>query len=130
MDIPWMKKFKGKKHSKWNGGRIVTSFGYILIYSPKHPNRNKMGKGYVLEHRLIMEKKIGRFLTKKEVVHHLNGIKSDNRIENLLLTTKSQHVAHHKSLEGCSESARKKHKKNILKIDRDPKTGRLLKTKN
>ena len=52
-----VKKYKGKNHSKWNGGRIVTPFGYILKYSPSHPHKNKMGKGYVLEHRLVMEKK-------------------------------------------------------------------------
>src|SRR3990167_5572032 len=127
MDIPQLKKYKGKLHSKWNGGRIVTAMGYVLKYAPNHPNKNKMGKGYVFEHRLIMEKKLNRFLTKNEVVHHINGIKDDNTIKNLVLTTKSEHTAHHKHIEGCNENARKKHKINILKINRDPKTGRLLK---
>lgn len=57
--------------------------GYILIYSPEHPNRTK--KNHVFEHRLVMEKKIGRFLKKDEQVHHRNGIKNDNRIENLAI---------------------------------------------
>lgn len=124
-----MEKYKGKNHSKWNGGRIITQAEYVLIYSPRHPNRNRMGKGYVFEHRLVMEKKIKRFLTKNEVVHHINGIRSDNRIKNLVLITKSNHVAHHKHLEGCKESARKKHKINVKKIKRDKKTGRFLLTK-
>ena len=126
MDIKWLKKYKGKNHSKWNGGRIVTPFGYILKYSPSHPHKNKMGKGYVLEHRLVMEKKIGRYLKKKEVIHHINGIKDDNRIENLVLTTKSEHVAHHKHLEGCSDEARKKHKKNFENFEIDSKTGLII----
>jgi hypothetical protein len=116
-----MKKYKGKLHSKWNGGRIMATNGYVLIYSPKHPNRNKMGKGYVLEHRLIMEKSIGRFLTKREIVHHINGQKTDNRIENLVLTTNSKHVAHHKHIEGCSDSAKIKHTINVNKLKRNDK---------
>jgi len=56
--------------------------GYKLVYSPKHPNAKK---NYMREHRLVVEKKIGRYLNKEEVVHHINEIKDDNRIENLML---------------------------------------------
>lgn len=83
---------KGEKHNHWKGGRIVTSFGYVRIYSPKHPS-NRFG--YVLEHRLVMEKKIGRYLTKEEVVHHLNGVKNDNRPENLAILEAGEHTHHH-----------------------------------
>lgn len=69
-------------------GRI-TDRGYILVYSPEHPYRTK--NKYVLEHRLVMEKKLGRYLTKDEVVHHLNGIKNDNRPENLCVIKKENH---------------------------------------
>ena len=48
--------------------------GYILTYSPDHPSRNS--KGYVPEHRLVMEAHLGRLLTADEVTHHKNGIKS------------------------------------------------------
>jgi len=64
-------------------GRIGQSNGYIRIFKPNHPNSSK--QGYILEHRLIIEKNIDRLLKKDEHIHHINGIKDDNRIENLML---------------------------------------------
>jgi hypothetical protein len=63
-------------------GRITRN-GYIAILSPYHPF--KRCDGYVFEHRLVMEKMIKRFLKPEECCHHINGIKTDNRIENLML---------------------------------------------
>ena len=80
----------------------IDSDGYIRIYSPKHPF--KQSNGYVTEHRLVIEKKLGRFLRKDEVVHHVNSIKNDNREENLVVLTKSQHhIIHAKETKiyGC-----------------------------
>lgn len=72
------------------------SQGYIYLYRPDHPNSQK--KGYVAEHRLAMEEKIGRYLTKEECVHHLNGIRDDNRLENLeLCSTHGEHTKLHHS---------------------------------
>ena len=65
--------------------------GYINVYRPKHPNCNKYG--YVPEHRLIMERNIGRYLTNKEHVHHINGIRDDNWILNLRLFSHSEHIS-------------------------------------
>lgn len=64
--------------------------GYILVYLPNHPRAIK--KGYIFEHRFVMESKLGRYLFPDEVVHHINGIKTDNRIENLELYTNSKHI--------------------------------------
>ena len=70
---------------------IIT--GYIKIYSPNHPFAKK---GYVLEHRLVVEKKIGRYLKPEECVHHLNEIRDDNRIENLMLfKNNKEHMKFH-----------------------------------
>lgn len=75
-----------EKSHLWKGGRHKTKKGYINILHPR------FGKGrYVMEHRLVMEKKLGRCLTSKEYVHHLNGVKDDNRPENLILTSSKNH---------------------------------------
>jgi len=80
---------KGENSSRWNGGRCIVRGGYIDIFKPDHPFAR--GGKYVKEHRLVMEKRIGRFLSQKEQVHHINGIKDDNRIENLKLIGEQPH---------------------------------------
>lgn len=62
--------------------------GYLYVYYRAHPYADKTGR--VLEHRLIFEQKLGRYLLPFESVHHKNGVKNDNRIENLELWLKVQ----------------------------------------
>ena len=77
-----LKKRVGLMASQWKGGKVMIR-KYRYIYFPHHPNCTK--GGYVAEHRLVMEDHIGRYLTKKEVVHHLNEVPTDNHIGNLVL---------------------------------------------
>lgn len=78
---------RGKKHPNWKGGRKKQN-DYILIYKPEHPSAKW---GYILEHRLVMENYLGRYLESWEYVHHKNGIRDDNRLDNLEIVIAQKH---------------------------------------
>ena len=78
----------GKDSPFWKTGRVLTGDGYVRIYHPNHPS---VIGNHVLEHRLVMEHTLGRYLKPNEIVHHLNGNKLDNRPENLVVTSPSEH---------------------------------------
>jgi hypothetical protein len=82
----------GEKSTSWKGGRIVR-YGYVLVRDPSHPHA--MSHGYVREHIKIMVELIGRPLYRGENVHHINGDRADNRIENLQLISSAAHSALH-----------------------------------
>jgi len=83
----------GEKSYRWKGGKRINSEGYVLSLVYQHPYITN--DGYMMEHRLIMEKTIGRYLFPEEVIHHINGIRNDNRIENLKLINKNEHSKYH-----------------------------------
>lgn len=87
----------GAENHRWKGGRGVWGHGYIGIKLFPDDFFFPMVdcKGYVGEHRLIMANSLGRCLQRWEFVHHKNGIRDDNRIENLILTTKGNHISDH-----------------------------------
>ena|SRR3990167_1955480 len=84
---------KRELNTAYRGG-IIYRDGYVLILAPfGHPFYDKRGAArYILQHRLVMESMVGRKLKSEEIVHHLNGIRNDNRPENLcLLPSKKFH---------------------------------------
>ena len=82
----------GSKAPGWKGGKIYKR-EYVFIYNPNHPRADRE---YVKRSRLTMEKKLGRYLKPSEFVHHINGIKDDDRIGNLFLTSLSKHNSIHR----------------------------------
>lgn len=83
---------KGRNNPIWRGGITFDKNGYVLIHKPNHPFKNV--RGYVQLHRLIMEKHLGRYLIPTEIVHHINGIKTENVFSNLcLFESNSKHIS-------------------------------------
>lgn len=78
-------------HRKKFEGCKTTANGYIMVKVSKHPFANN--RGYVYEHRLVMEKKLGRYLTPNEIVHHENKVKDDNNLR--LFSSTNQHTIYH-----------------------------------
>lgn len=84
---------KGEAHPMWKGGRYIDMSGYVIVRipesSPYYPMANTGNR--IFEHRLVIAQKVGRCLLKREIVHHLNGLKDDNRPENLCIVDNKNH---------------------------------------
>lgn len=83
-----VKCFRGENHHAWKGGEWIDSDGYRHVYAPEEPGADK--KGYIREHRLVMQHHIGRTLFPDETVHHKYGDRLDNQIEHLELWSGKQ----------------------------------------
>jgi hypothetical protein len=89
----------GDKNPHWKGGFYFKE-GYKYIHSPDHPNKNNIG--YIRENRLVMEKQIERYLTREEIVHHIDFNKNNNNIDNIdnlhLFNNNTEHNIYHQFL--------------------------------
>ena len=83
------RKFSKIRSISLETGKFLSSQGYVMVRSVEHPRARS--HGYVLEHILVLEEKLGRHLADDEIGHHLNGKRDDNRPENLVALTKSGH---------------------------------------
>jgi len=121
--------FKGRQHTKesktlislakYNGSEKHIKKGYVMVYAPDHPH---VHYGRVAEHRLIAEMAFGGSLPDGVVVHHINGVKTDNRPENLLVCTPKEHMTIHAKIRGFGTKIH-------YRAERDPITGRFISTK-
>ena len=103
---------RGERASNWNGGVKVTKRGYRQVLSPEHKRADSAG--YVMEHILVWEKETGFPVPDGCCIHHLNGNKSDNRIENLCLMAFGAHtVFHHLGKQHTEETKQKIREKRL-----------------
>lgn len=81
---------KGESHHRWNNGEYNHPHGYLSILQSDGT--------YKLEHRIVMEEYLGRQLSSDEIIHHIDGDKRNNNIDNLQIVTRAEHIAIHREL--------------------------------
>lgn len=89
---PAWKGAMGAEHPRFKGGR-VSNHGYTMVTGRDHPFPRR--GHYILEHVMVIERHIGRRIAKSECVHHVNHVKTDNRLENLMLMSWAEHAKLH-----------------------------------
>lgn len=115
---------KGSLCSGWRGGRKKNSQGYIYAKNERH--HRATSDGYVLEHIVVMENYLGRRINVDEAVHHVNGIRDDNRIENLEVMSKADHTKLHHVGKTRSKEARKRISEGIRQSHNNKKMEALI----
>lgn len=107
-EVEWQNRSnarKGEKSSSWNGGIKKTAKGYRMVLRPGHHRADR--NGYVMEHILVFEQATGIIVPDNCCIHHLNGVKSDNRIENLCMMTRNAHTVFHHTGQKRSEQTKR-----------------------
>lgn len=84
--VPRPGKMSGPNNPAWKGGRRIRTDGYVIVWTPNGPQ---------LEHRVVMEEELGRKLSPDEIVHHIDGDRSNNTPSNLVVMTQSEHIQEH-----------------------------------
>lgn len=110
-DLSHLKKYEFKKGQPAHNykGRTRHAAGYNVFCEPKGKRQ--------LEHRLIVEQFLGRKLRRNEIIHHINGVKTDNRIENLRLMTQSEHLKLHQEEEKVKDETKyRTHKSHAARV--------------
>lgn len=93
----------------------------VWVGQDAHPHENQ---GYCLAHRLVMEAHLGRFIKSNEVVHHINEVKTDNRLENLYLCSPEEHVLIHNRGRRHSLAKKARIQKGVYKANKDRKSNK------
>jgi len=83
----------GSRNANAKNRYVSAESGYVFLRRPGHPNADK--RGYVREHIFVMSDHLGRPLAKNEVVHHINGVRDDNHLGNLIIMTRAAHTSEH-----------------------------------
>ena len=110
-DIEWsVRSVSGEHNPNYGGGKYIDDKGYVRLLRPDHPANIK---GYIYEHRALFEEYLGRYLNSWESIHHINEVKSDNRLENLFLCSIQEHSAVHREGKRPSEEHRNKLRQNM-----------------